>query len=102
MGKKRNKELERKIARTRIDKLFTMAEKCALSGNLGFSNRYVKLARRISMRYQVSIPSRFKRCFCKHCYSYMLPSVSCRVRIHKGKIVFYCFKCKKFFRFPLK
>jgi ribonuclease P protein subunit RPR2 len=102
MGRKRDKNLEKKIARSRIDKLFTMAEHTALSGKLNFSDRYVEIARKISMRYQIPIPRRFKRCFCKHCYSYMLPGVTCRVRVHRGRIVFYCFNCKKFSRFPIK
>lgn len=102
MGRRRDKNLEKKIARGRIDKLFTMAEKMALSGKLNFSDRYVELARKISMRYQIPIPRGFKRCFCKHCYRYMLPGVTCRVRVHRGRIVFYCFNCEKFSRFPLK
>lgn len=102
MARRRDKNQEKKIARSRINKLFAMAEKTALSKKLDLADRYVEIARKISMRYQVPIPRRFKRCFCKHCYSYMLPDVTCRVRIHRGKIVFYCLNCQKFCRYPLK
>jgi len=100
MVKKRNrkKELHKKIAKNRINYLFLLAEKYALNGRLKLSDRYVYLARKISMRYLVPIPKQFKRRFCKHCYSYLLPSVSSRTRIKNGKIVTYCNKCKNYTR----
>ena len=98
----RDKKLQKKIAEQRICRLFTMAKQNALNGKLEYANRYVEIARRISMRYRVSIPKEFKRFFCKHCYSFLLPSYTCRVRIYRGKIVVYCCNCKKFNRFPLK
>ncbi len=104
MSKKRiiaDKKNQKTIAEKRIKQLFRLAEQNALSNKLNLSNRYVDLARKISMRYLVPIPSEFKRSFCKHCYQYMLPNVTCRIRINRGKIVFYCYKCKKFIRMPL-
>jgi len=98
----KDKKIQKNIAKNRIIKLFTAAEYCALSGKLNLANRYVEIARKISMKYQISIPKDLKRCFCKHCYSFMLPNVTSRVRMNKGKIVFYCFKCKKYTRIPLK
>ena len=44
------KKQQREIAGRRIGKLFTMAEENALSGKLDLANRYVELARKISMR----------------------------------------------------
>ncbi|MBW2994958.1 hypothetical protein KY312_01260 [Candidatus Woesearchaeota archaeon] len=60
----------------------------------------MKKARRIGMRYEVPIPRALKRKFCKHCYSYFMPGKSCRVRLSKQKVVYYCMKCKKFTRYP--
>jgi len=97
-----DKKNQKTIASKRIKQLFRLAEQNALSNRLNLSNRYVDLARKISMRYLVPIPKEFKRCFCKHCYQYMLPNVTCRVRINRGKLVFYCNKCKKFSRMPLR
>ena len=99
--KHRDKKTEKNIAERRINYLFTIAEKNAHEGRLNLSNRYVEIARRISMKYQVPIPRRFKRCFCKHCYSYLLPYVTCRTRINRGKIVIFCKKCNKYTRIPL-
>ena len=97
-----NKKMQKTIATGRINKLFVLAEANALSGEFNLSNRYVELARKISMRNSTPISARNKRRFCKHCYSYLLPNVTCRVRIHRGKIVGYCYNCRKYTRIPLK
>lgn len=104
MPKKRRitKKQQKKIASRRIGKLFTMAEENALVGKLSLADRYVELARKISMRNLTPIKKEYKRRFCKHCYSYLLPTVTCRVRINRGKLVVYCHNCKKYMRIPLK
>jgi ribonuclease P protein subunit RPR2 len=90
-----------KTALERIRKLFKEAAS-AFKEDKKLSNRYVSLARKIAMKYKVKIPSPLKKRFCKHCYSYLKPSVNCRVRLQKEKVVYYCLKCKKFMRFPYK
>ena len=97
-----NKKNQRTIAKNRIDKLFELADKNALYDRLDLSNKYVELARKISMRYLVNIPRDHKRKYCKHCYNYLLPLVTGGTRIHRGKIIIYCYNCKKFSRIPLK
>jgi len=95
------KKVYRTIALRRIHYLFSLAEISALRGKLQLSDRYVELARKISMKYLVPIPRQYARCFCKHCYCYLLPPLTCRVRIHHGMIIIYCMNCKKFSRMPL-
>lgn len=95
---KRQKEMK-KIAKERIKYLFEQARK-AFNKNPALSNRYVTLARKLSMKYKVRIPRELKRKFCKHCYKYLVPGKNCRVRTHKGKVVYYCLNCKKYMRFP--
>jgi ribonuclease P protein subunit RPR2 len=90
-----------KIAKERIAELFKQAES-AFSKNPELSDRYVALARKISMRLKVRIPPLLKRRFCKHCYSYLVPGKNCRVRTHEGKVVYTCGVCKKFMRFPYR
>lgn len=99
---KRSKLEQKKIAEKRVNKLFCLAERKALAKQFDLADRYVKIARKISMRYLVPIPSYFKRRFCKHCYSYLLPGENCRIRIHKGKIVIYCYNCGKISRVILE
>jgi ribonuclease P protein subunit RPR2 len=100
--KLREKKLHNKIALKRINKLFLMAEDKALSGNLSIANRYVSIARKLSMRYLVPIPKEFKHRFCKHCYFFLLPDSNSRFRVHRGKLIIYCNNCRKFTRIPLK
>jgi ribonuclease P protein subunit RPR2 len=97
-----NKKKQKNIAKQRINKLFNVAEKKALEGEINFSNRYVELARKLSMKYLIPIPSEFKYTFCKHCYQYLISNKTSRVRIKRGKILIYCSRCNKFTRIPLK
>ena len=103
MKRKHNEEkkIQKNIARQRIHYLFSLAEDCALRGKLNLSDRYVALARKISMKYLVPIPVGYTRRFCKHCYCYLLPPLNCRIRIHRSLIITYCSKCKKYSRIPL-
>jgi ribonuclease P protein subunit RPR2 len=100
--KPRNKKIQKNIAKNRILNLFNLAEQKALSGNFNLANRYVQVARKISMRHLVTIPNEFKRRFCKHCYQYLLPDNNCRIRLHRGRLIIHCHNCKKFSRIPLK
>jgi ribonuclease P protein subunit RPR2 len=96
------KRMQKEIASHRIVYLFKLAEKTAANGNFPLSDRYVEIARRLSMRYLVKIPSYYKRFFCKYCYSYFYPTKTCRLRVHRGKLIYLCFNCRKYTRIPLK
>jgi len=98
-NKKPKKQLE--IANERIKELFKQAKK-AFKQDPKLSNRYVRLARKMAMKYKVKIPSNLKKQFCKHCYTYLVPSKNCRIRTNKSKLVYYCLNCKKYMRFPYK
>ena len=94
-----------RIANERIERLFELAELEVFSGGddpirLTRGNRYVYLARKIGMRYNVRIPKRYKRRFCKHCYHYLVPGLNARVRTRKHKIIIFCEDCKKYTRIP--
>ena len=75
-------------AKQKIAELFALAE-----GNEKMADRYVYLARKISMKNKVRIPSELKRRFCKYCYCYL--------RRNKKGIVYTCLNCKKQMRFPI-
>ena len=105
MSKKKiqkHKKNQKIIAKTRIDRLFNLAEQCALSDRLYLADRYVEIARKISMRYLTPIPKEYRKRYCKHCYSYLLPHTTSRIRIHRGKIIIYCYNCNKYTRIPIK
>jgi ribonuclease P protein subunit RPR2 len=98
----RKKTYIKKTAKQRLEKLFIFAEKYSKSNRFDLADRYVEIARSLSMRYLVPIPKKYKRCFCKHCYSYLRPGVNCKIRINRKKLIIYCGICKKFTRILLE
>lgn len=90
----------KKQALENIEELFEEAKK-VFPKNRKFANRYVELARKISMKTRTRIPKHLKKRFCKHCYYYLQPGVNCRVRTRNKKIIYYCMNCKKFMRHGL-
>ena len=96
-----SKQQQKLIALERMEQLFQEAEQ-AFSVNKALANRYISLARKISMKTKAKIPLKYKRRFCKHCYSYLRPGVNSRIRTGQGKVIISCFECKKFTRIPLK
>tara|TARA_Y100000310_G_C20632954_1_gene789605 strand:+ start:1022 stop:1318 length:297 start_codon:yes stop_codon:yes gene_type:complete len=90
--------MTKKIAKERIVKLFKEAEKTT---DIKLKDRYVELARKIAQKSNVRMPKNLKRKYCKHCYSYFIPSKTCSVRITKRKMVsILCLKCRKRTRIP--
>lgn len=95
----KKKAVENKvIAKERIEELFKVAESLPKE-ELNLKNRYVELARQISMKFKVPIPSIYKRRFCKHCYTYLIPSVNSRTRVKDKLVITYCQSCKKYSKF---
>jgi len=92
-------EKQKQIAKERIKVLFQQAKK-VFKKDQKLADRYVKLARELAMKFKVRIPPELKRKFCKHCYSYIMPSVNARIRTRQGKVVYYCLNCKRYMRFP--
>ena len=86
-------------AKERINELFKQAQ---LADSQTLANRYVTLARKISMKYKVRIPSNLKRQFCKHCYKYLRQGKTVRVRRTAKGIIYTCLHCNKQMRFPIK
>lgn len=81
-----------KIAKERIDILFNLAEK-EFNDHPERSHRYVKLARNIATKYNIKMPLKWKRRFCKNCHKFLKVSANCYVRLSKGKIHFKCLEC---------
>lgn len=105
---KKKKENIKKIALERINQLFSFAERIFIDSEFeeisieekqNFANRYVELARKISMKANQPIPKEHKKKFCKHCHTYFRHGINVRVRLNQGKVVKYCLTCKKFSRF---
>jgi len=95
-----SKSKQKEIAKERIKTLFQQAEQTFVKDK-SLANRYVTLARKISMKLRLRMPRELKRKFCKHCYKYLKPGTNARVRTRDGKVVISCFECKKFTRIPV-
>lgn len=102
MKRRTKPDWQQKLAKERIEILFKQALKQAKAGKLDRANRYVFLARKLSMKYQVQIPKPMRRKFCHKCYHYLLPGKNVSVRTNpKTKAVeMQCLDCKHINRYP--
>lgn len=106
MPDRKKKEPQRKpfnvdMAEQRIKRLFELAER-AYPQRRDLANRYVDIARRISMRHRVGIPRELKRRVCKGCGSFLVPGENCRIRLDGNNIVITCLECGAVKRYPYK
>jgi len=91
------------IAKERIDILLDLAKK-EFKKNPKRAARYVELARKISLRYNVRMKKEQKRKFCKKCNSLLLPGATASVRLDSRKklLVLKCRNCGSAYRQPYK
>lgn len=99
--KKNSKKENQRIARERIAELVKQAGKI-FKEEERLANRYIKLARKISLKYKVPFSKEQKMQFCKKCQSFLVPGNNARIRTNKGKIVVLCLKCKHISRYKYK
>ena len=90
------------IARQRIEYLFTLAQNMAEEGHGEFSDRYVELAVKIGMRYNIRIPREYRTRYCRHCHSYLLSGNNSKLRFNKGKLTVTCMRCGYRYRYPYR
>ena len=94
----------RRIALERIHILFKLARE-TIHKDKALAQRYVNIARRLAMAAKVRLPREYRRQVCRHCKSFILPGVNCRVRIQQRRephIVITCLECGKHMRIPLR
>ncbi|HVP15869.1 MAG TPA: ribonuclease P protein component 4 [candidate division Zixibacteria bacterium] len=92
----------RNIARQRVQTLFSLARE-ALDKDPVLAQQYANTARRIAMAAKIHLPTQYRRQICKHCKSFILPGVNCRVRVKQMRephVVITCLKCGKHTRLP--
>lgn len=97
MGRRRDKGREREVATDRIERLLQLAH--GERHRPDRSKRYVELARKIGMRYQVSIPARWRRRICRSCERLLTPGRDARVRLRRGTLRVTCARCGRTNRF---
>jgi ribonuclease P protein subunit RPR2 len=94
----------KRLAMQRIQTLFRLAKE-TFRENPSLAQRYVDTARKIAMAAKVRLPRKYRRQVCKHCKSFILPGVNCRVRIKQQRephVVITCLNCGKQTRLPMK
>jgi ribonuclease P protein subunit RPR2 len=90
------------IGKERIKILLTLAEREALQNkNEVRARRYVLLARKIAMRYNIRIEKSFKHKICRKCNSFLITDSGCRIRLQGGKIIKHCKSCGRITRMPI-
>jgi len=97
-------DVTKQIALQRIQNLFRLAKE-VVHEDPRLAQRYVKIARKIAMGTKLRLPREYRRLVCRHCKSFILPGVNCRVRIQSRRephVVVTCLNCSKHFRVPLK
>ena len=90
-------EWQQKIAGERIEILLGLARK-EFKKHPERSKRYVQLARKIALRYNVRM-KKLKRTFCKNCFTLLTPSTS-TVRLKNKTVMVKCKVCEKIYRYP--
>jgi ribonuclease P protein subunit RPR2 len=97
--RKKQKDWAKDMAFQRIQRLFELARH-EFKTHPERSNRYVRLARRIAMRYRVRMPRELKRQMCKHCHAYLVQGVTARTRLQDAYVTTTCLSCGKQMRLP--
>lgn len=89
------------IALERIEILFSLAGK-EFARHPDRSHRYAELARKIGMRYNVSIPKQIKRRICNKCNRYLFPGKNSKVRSSSSTLAMEvkCLECGHVARYP--
>ncbi len=103
MHRSQKPEWQQQIAKERIEILFSLADK-EFKHHPERSRRYVELARKIGLRYNVRLSKDKKREFCKNCDTLLKPGITSQVRLDKKtkSIRVICLNCRKVYRYPYK
>ena len=88
-----------KEAKRAIEALLNQVYKDPLSP---LAEKQAKLARRISMKFNLAQPYELKILFCKKCKSYSPPVFGKTIRVRDGRLVFTCKVCGSKYRLVFK
>ncbi|MFH1631265.1 MAG: ribonuclease P [Candidatus Aenigmatarchaeota archaeon] len=83
-----------KIADERIEILFNEARKM-VPKDKRLANRYVQLARKIAMRYNIKLSPKYRKFVCRKCKKYLYPGITSQTRVKNGVVKTKCLQCRK-------
>jgi ribonuclease P protein subunit RPR2 len=81
------------IAQDRIADLFGLADAEGRGGESILADRYIVLARRIGMRYNVRMLPEYRELYCRRCSAYWVEGRTLRTRLRRGRRVQTCLHC---------
>ena len=96
--------LTKRIALQHVRTLFRLATETFHEDPM-LAQRYVNIARKVAMAAKVRLPKEYRLEVCRHCKSFILPGVNCRVRVKQRRephLVITCLVCGKHMRIPLR
>jgi ribonuclease P protein subunit RPR2 len=94
----------KKVAIERVRILFQLAN-ANIHDRPDLAQRYVEIARKISMRTRLHLPQEYHIQICRHCKRFILPGTSLRVRIQNRRephVAITCLYCGGKMRIPLE
>jgi ribonuclease P protein subunit RPR2 len=94
----------RRMAIQRTRRLFCLAREI-INEDPALAQRYVDMARKVAMTARVRLPKEYRHQVCRHCKSFILPGVNCRVRTKQRRephLVITCLNCGEQMRIPLR
>ena len=91
-----------RIASERIGDLFALAEREAAAGEPDLADRYVTLARKIGMRYNVRLLPEYGELYCRGCSTFWVEGRTVRTRLRLGHRVRTCLGCGRERRVPYR
>jgi ribonuclease P protein subunit RPR2 len=91
-----------RAAQERIQDLFSLAETEVRRSPENFSRRYVLLARRIGMRYNVRLLREYRDVYCRGCSAFWVEGRSVRTRLRAGRRAQTCLNCGRVRRTRIK
>jgi ribonuclease P protein subunit RPR2 len=91
-----------RVASERVTELFGLAEAEAAGGPNGYTDRYVALARKVGMRYNVRLLPEYRELYCRGCSAYWVEGRTVRTRLRSGRRVRTCLVCGRSRRVPIR
>ncbi|MCI4353331.1 MAG: hypothetical protein L3K14_08145 [Thermoplasmata archaeon] len=91
-----------RAAQERIHDLFSLAETEVRRSQDNLSQRYVQLARRIGMRYNVRLLREYRDVYCRGCSTFWVEGRSVRTRLRAGRRAQTCLTCGRVRRIRFK
>jgi ribonuclease P protein subunit RPR2 len=91
-----------RAAQERIQDLFSLAESEVRRSPDNLSQRYVLLARKIGMRYNVRLLREYRDVYCRGCSAFWVEGRSVRTRLRSGRRTQTCLQCGRVRRVAIK